>query len=96
MHTRISLSKALWHQQSVNGPIGRQAESTSLPPSLIHRFEWWDVAKAMHTGADHLEVVYHWNIIRQTPREATLHNKAVHLCRHRWMYKLEIYHREMC
>lgn len=74
MHTWISLFKALWHQYSVNGPIGRQAESTSLPPTLIYKFEWWDVAKAMHSGTDHSEVVYHYNIISQTHRKATLLN----------------------
>lgn len=43
--------------------MGRQAGSTSLPPTLIHRFEWWDGANAMHGGTNCLEVVCHRNII---------------------------------
>lgn len=50
----------------VDGPIGRQAESTSLPPTFICGFEWWDVARGICSGADHLEVMYHWNIISRT------------------------------
>lgn len=74
MHTWISLSKPLWHQHSVNGPIGRQAESTSLPPTLIHEFKWWDAAKAMQSGMDHLEVVHYLNISSQTHRAGTWRN----------------------
>lgn len=66
MHTWISSAEALWHRQPVEGPIGRQGESTSLPPTLICSFEWWDVARGTHSGTDHLEVMYHWDIISQT------------------------------
>lgn len=63
----------------MDGPIGRQAESTSLPPTLIHEFKWWDVAKAMQSGMDHLEVVHYLNISSQIHRAGTSLKILVHV-----------------
>lgn len=57
MHNPISLSKAPWHCWSADVPIGRQAGSSSLPPTLIRTLEWWNVAKQMHGGTDPFEAV---------------------------------------
>lgn len=55
MHNPISLSKAPWHRWSADVPIGRQTESSSLPPTLIRTLKWWDVAKQMHGGTHPFE-----------------------------------------
>lgn len=57
MHNPISLSKAPWHCWSADVPIGKQAGSSSLPPTLIRTLEWWNVAKQMHGGTDPFEAV---------------------------------------
>lgn len=52
-----------WHPHPVDGPTGRQTESTSPPPTFICRLEQWDVAGGRYRGTDHLVLMYHWNTI---------------------------------